>query len=98
MEIGMLVTLSSFGMLFGTLILSYFLARARSPVWPPMGIDPIAPLLPSLSTVIILIASYFTEKSLLDWRMENRKSCRANWKAALISTLLFLFFQVAVWQ
>ena len=35
----MTVTLITFGMLFGTLFLGYFLARFNAPTWPPVEIE-----------------------------------------------------------
>ncbi len=97
-EIGMLVALASFGMLFGALILSYFLARTRMPVWPPYGVDPVSPLLPSLSTTVILLASYFTEKFMFEWRSQSRALFLKNLRLTLFFTLLFLVLQGAVWS
>jgi cytochrome c oxidase subunit III len=94
-QLGMLVALASFGMLFGSLFLGYFLVRARVSQWPPIGVDPVSPLLPFLSTVVLLISSASAHKSLLV--SENAKSFRNWWRLTSFLGFVFLLLQIAVW-
>lgn len=52
-----LIAMASFGMLFGTFLLSFLLAQARNAVWPPIGVQPINRVFSYLSTGVILASS-----------------------------------------
>jgi len=64
-SVAMTVTLISFGMLFATLFLGYFLARYNAPVWPPVELQDLPKFLPLASTFVIALSSlayYMFEK------------------------------------
>lgn len=64
-SVAMTVTLISFGMLFATLFLGYFLVRSSVPMWPPVEIQGMPQFLPFLSTVFMILSSctyYWMEK------------------------------------
>ena len=52
-----LIAMASFGMLFGTLLLSFLLAQARNTNWPPIGVQPVNSILAFLSTGVIISSS-----------------------------------------
>jgi cytochrome c oxidase subunit III len=52
-----LIAMASFGMLFGTFLLSFLLAQARNVSWPPIGVSPINYAFAYLSTGLILASS-----------------------------------------
>lgn len=63
-SVAMTVVLCSFGMLFATLFLGYFILRSNSPIWPPVEIEGMPQLLPFISTVFMILSSvtyYFFE-------------------------------------
>ena len=63
-SVAMTVILCSFGMLFATLFLGYFLLRFNSPVWPPVEIEGMPQGLPLFSTIVMVLSSvtyYFFE-------------------------------------
>jgi heme/copper-type cytochrome/quinol oxidase subunit 3 len=53
-QIGMLVAIASWAMLFGTLVLSLMLAKARVRVWPPIGSEPMPFTLTTLAVLATL--------------------------------------------
>src|SRR5438045_3399877 len=92
-ELGMLVGLASFGMLFGTLILSYMLARARYPVWPPLGAEPLKPLLPSLSTLVLIVSSITVQQGHRNFLARNVAAFRRWWTATIVLGFAFMGLQ-----
>jgi cytochrome c oxidase subunit 3 len=58
-SIAMVVTLVSFGMLFLTLMMSFALYRFTNPVWPPAGMERPSLVIPTISTLIIVLSSIF---------------------------------------
>ncbi|HVJ63864.1 MAG TPA: hypothetical protein VM901_01275 [Bdellovibrionota bacterium] len=60
-----LIAMASFGMLFGTFLLSFLLAEARNAVWPPIGVQPINSVYAIFATGIIAASS------LLYWNAET---------------------------
>ena len=96
-ELGMLVGMASIGMLFGTLMLSYGLARLRSPVWPPIGVTPIGAYFPSMGTAVLLASSYFVHEAQKSFMAQDFSRFRAFWRNASLLGVLFLGLQVAFW-
>ena len=92
-ETGMLVLLSSFGMLFGGLLLAYGLMRARAPVWPPAGADDISPWIAGFSTFVAFVSSYRVEKGVSAFLARDLKGFRIAWLQSLGLGLLFLMSQ-----
>ncbi len=69
--VGMIVTLTSFAMLFATLMMGFAIYRFTTPVWPPQGMVRPSLLIPSLSTLSIFLSSMsyiWYEKNLKDKR------------------------------
>lgn len=67
-----MIAMASFGMLFGTLVLSFLLAQARNASWPPIGVQPINPAFPYLATGVILASSllyHFGAKQASKWHL-----------------------------
>ncbi|EQC43212.1 cytochrome c oxidase subunit 3 [Bacteriovorax sp. Seq25_V] len=97
-SIGMIVLLISFTMLFATLLLGYVVFRMTSEVWPPMGIQRISLVLPTISTIIIALSSltYFNfEKS---YKAKELKNAKLNFALTFLAGLAFMFVQVTLWQ
>jgi heme/copper-type cytochrome/quinol oxidase subunit 3 len=96
-QLGMLVALASFGMLFGTLVLSYLLARARAPVWPPLGVEPLPVLIPILSMPLMLGSSALVHEAWKRFLAGDRGGFRRFWGAATVAGLAFLALQTQIW-
>lgn len=97
-SIGMIVLLTSFAMLFATLLLGYLIFRLTSEVWPPMGIDPISLTIPSLSTLIIALSSMTYVKFQNIYASKNLKGLKIFYGLTLAAGILFLIAQLALWQ
>jgi cytochrome c oxidase subunit 3 len=57
-SVAMTVTLISFGMLFATMFLGFFLVRFNTAVWPPIEIQGMPQVLPLLSTLVMGLSSF----------------------------------------
>lgn len=91
-SVAMTVTLISFGMLFATLFLGYFLLRFNSPTWPPVEIQNMPQLIPFLSTLVMALSSvtyYLLEK--------NGPQRKLYWALTFIFGLGFLALQWSLW-
>jgi cytochrome c oxidase subunit 3 len=97
LETGAMVAMASFGMLFGTLLLSYGLARLRAPVWPPIGAEPINPWLPTLSVIAVLLSSYTVQEAVSRWQQGKHSEFSTWWQRTLWLGLAFLAVQTGVW-
>jgi cytochrome c oxidase subunit 3 len=95
-ELGTWVAMASFGMLFGTFLLSYLLARVRFPVWPPIGADPVPLGIPTLSTGVLVLSSFFVYKANQSFP-STPQSFFKNWNFSLALGLLFLVLQGGLW-
>lgn len=91
-SVAMTVTLISFGMLFGTVFLGYFLVRFNSPTWPPVEIENLPKLLPFLSTVVMALSSFTYFKF-----EKSGGAKKALWTSTVFLGLLFLALQWVLW-
>lgn len=92
-SVAMTVTLISFGMMFATLFLGYFLVRANSPVWPPVEIENLPKLIPFFSTLVMALSSFTY------WKMEKESEKRKTfWLATTALGILFLVSQWSLWN
>ncbi len=91
-SVAMTVTLISFGMMFASLFLGYFLVRFNAPAWPPVEIENLPKLLPFLSTVVMGLSSWTFV--LLEKRSEKKKL----WLATVGLGILFLVLQFLLWN
>lgn len=91
-SIAMIVTLISFGMLFLTLMMSFALFRFTADVWPPAGMVKPSLLLPTLSTLIIILSSYTL------WKFEKNLQQIHFLLSTLMLGLSFMFTQTLFWQ
>jgi cytochrome c oxidase subunit 3 len=92
------VALISWAMLFATLFLGYAIYRSSANVWPPMGLTKISLVYPGISTLIVLISSYFaflTRKSSLEGNLIKTK---LNLNLTLFFGLGFLISQSYLWH
>jgi cytochrome c oxidase subunit III len=95
-SVAMTVALISWGMLFATMFLGYFLVRFNSPVWPPVEIEDLPQLLPLVSTLTMLLSS------LTYWWMEKQafsslKTAQFCWALTTLLGLSFLGLQWVLW-
>lgn len=70
-QVGMMVLIGSFAMLFGTLLLSYMLIRERQGVWPPIGVEPLDAKITTISTIAVLASSIFIHFAIKAYRVAD---------------------------
>lgn len=58
-NLAMMITILMGSMLFATLFMGYAIYRSNATIWPPLGIQKISLLIPTLSTIIIALSSWF---------------------------------------
>ncbi|MEZ4815199.1 MAG: hypothetical protein R3A80_08360 [Bdellovibrionota bacterium] len=88
-ELFFLVSLASWVMLFGTLILSFILARIKTPLWPPPYIESFPLLVPSFSTLAIGLSSVFVTKGFSAYKLNKQSDFKFYWLLAIVTGLLF---------
>lgn len=95
-SVAMIVTLVSFGMLFLTLMMAFAMFRFTAPVWPPAGMTRPDLFLPTLSTVMIFLSSFFYIK--FEKNTVSGKIDRKNLTVTLILGLAFMLSQFLFWN
>jgi cytochrome c oxidase subunit III len=96
-SVAMTVALISWGMLFATMFLGYFLVRFNAPVWPPVEIAELPQVLPLFSTLVMLLSSltYFQlEKKVLSELVTGKWY----WSASVVLGVVFLVMQWLLWS
>jgi cytochrome c oxidase subunit 3 len=93
-QVGLWVATASFGMLFGTLLLSFLLLRSRAPVWPPLGAEPLDPLLPTLATLVLLLSSVYLHFAPEKLAGGDARGFAVFWKTGTLLGLSFMALQV----
>lgn len=97
-SIGMTVLLVSFTMLFATLLLGYTVFRLTNDIWPPMGMERVDLALPTLSTIVIALSSWFYysfEKSFL---ADEKKQSVVHFLITLGLGFGFMLTQFLLWE
>jgi cytochrome c oxidase subunit III len=91
-SVAMTVTLISFGMMFASLFLGFFLVRFSAPVWPPVEIENLPKLIPFFSTIVMALSSFTY------WKMEKGIEKRKTfWLLTVTLGILFLVSQWSLW-
>ncbi|NCN27977.1 hypothetical protein GW915_10415 [bacterium] len=88
-----MITLASWGMLFGTFVLSAGLARVRASQWPPDGIIGLDAYLPSIATLALILSSVLIHKGYMRFDKENLKEFKFYWGLGLLMGVFFLALQ-----
>ena len=101
-QLGMIVFLASWAMMFSGIFFAYGMVRLRAPAWPPAGVPPFPLLLPAVNTAILLASSLTLHRGLT--RVLAGKAGALRWwlLATLALGLVFLALQGLVfwtmWQ
>ncbi len=93
----MMITLISGTMLFMTLFMGYAIYRTSADVWPPLGIPKISLVIPFISTVVILLSSWFAYQVKTQVRMGHFIKARFNLNITLLLGMTFLLVQSYLW-
>jgi len=90
-SVAMTVTLVSFGMLFATFFLGYFLVRFNTAVWPPAELLFLPQSTPFFSSCVIILSSVMYEV------FKKYDSKKYLW-LSFIMGLGFVFLQIKLWS
>ena len=96
--VGMVVALSSWGMMFACFFFVYFGLRAQALAWPPPGLPRLPLLLPTINTMVIVGSSLTLVRALKEMRAgHNRLASR--WMGITLGLgLLFVALQCLLWR
>ena len=94
--LGMTMVLISGTMLFATLLMGYAVYRTSAPTWPPAGTLPVKLVFPLLSTVSILLSSFFMHK--VGTELKDLKKAKMNLDTTLVLGFVFMGLQTLFWS
>lgn len=97
-NLAMNMVLISGSMLFATLLMGYSLFRSSSSTWPPEGIRAISLGYPMLSTVTILLSSWFCSRVRGNVALNDFRSAKMNLNTTLVLGFLFMLIQSLLWM
>jgi cytochrome c oxidase subunit III len=92
-SVAMTVALVSWGMLFATLFLGYFLVRFNAPSWPPVEIQAMPQAVPFVSLLVMFMSS------ITYWKFESTPERRKTfWVLTTLLGFAFLALQWTLWK
>ncbi len=94
--LGMTMVLISGTMLFATLLMGYAVYRTSATMWPPPGTLPVSLGFPVLSTLTIILSSYFMRKVRME--IKDTKKAKMNLDTTLVLGFLFMGLQTLFWN
>lgn len=97
-DLAMMVTLISAAMLFLTLFMGYAVYRSSAEAWPPEGMNKIPMMLPLLSTLLIVVSSWFAFQTKVKAGQNNFKAARLNLHLTLVLGFGFMLSQSLLWS
>lgn len=97
-SIAMFTAMISFSMLFLTLFMGYAMYRLRANTWPPMGMDKVELLIPTLSLLVAIISSLFLEQSKKHLQQGSLAKGRRYYIATFLLGLVFVVLQFLFWK
>jgi cytochrome c oxidase subunit 3 len=97
-DLAMMVTLISGAMLFLTLFMGYAVYRSSAEAWPPVGMNKIPMTLPLLSTLLIVVSSWFAYQTKIKASQNNFKAARKRLHLTLVLGFGFMLSQAFLWK
>ena len=97
-QLGMLIFLGSWAMMFAALFFSYGFSRTRAVTWPPPGAPPLPLLLPGVNTLVLLASSFTFSRALAELRRGERGSFLRMVGVTFGLGALFLALQLVVFR
>lgn len=92
------IVIISMAMLFATLFMGYAIYRSSAPVWPPMGIQRVSLFLPSLSTVVLFISSFFCYQVSVSTKKNELSKGHKYLNLTILFGLGFMVLQGLLWN
>lgn len=96
-NLAMTITIVMGSMLFATLFMGYAIYRSNAVAWPPLGIPKISLLIPTLSTFIIALSSWFAFQVRKLMTVNNMNKAHQQLNITLFLGILFMFCQSYLW-
>ncbi len=96
-NLAMTVTLISGAMLFTTLFMGYAIYRTSADQWPPLGVGRVSLVLPTVSTLMILVSSWFAYQVRLNVKAQSFKDAKTNLNITLGLGIGFMLVQSLLW-
>ncbi|MCC6803271.1 MAG: heme-copper oxidase subunit III [Anaerolineae bacterium] len=84
-------------LVFVCLIIVNLQIRGNFPSWPPPGVQPLDPVLPTLATVGLLASAVLARGGLQAIRRDRHEAFRAQWRAALALGTAFVLVMAFEW-
>jgi cytochrome c oxidase subunit 3 len=97
-QLGMVIALGSWSMMFGALFFMYFGARARAPMWPPAGLPHLPVELPAVNTAVLFASSLALARGVRLLARGQRKALAPWVGASMVLGLAFVGLQLVVWR
>lgn len=97
-NLAMTVTITGFSMFFATLMMGYAIYRSSSTFWPPMGFSKVSLTIPSISTFLILLSSWFCYQIKGNVKAHDFKKARLNLNLTLVLGFSFMVAQSFFWS
>lgn len=93
----MTITLVMGSMLFATLFMGYAIYRSNALVWPPLGIPKVSLLIPTLSTLVIAVSSWFAYQVRKCMTLNDFNKAHQHLNFTLVLGTLFMISQGYLW-
>jgi cytochrome c oxidase subunit III len=97
-NLAMTVTITGLSMFFATLMMGYAIYRSSSTFWPPMGFSKVSLTVPSISTFLILLSSWFCYQIKGNVKARDLKKARLNLNLTLLLGIGFMITQSLFWS
>lgn len=97
-QIGMIVFLASWGMVFLTLFFALAVLRLQATEWPPAGSPPLPEMAPALNTGLLLGSSLLLHRGVRAVRAGRPAGLRAPLAGAMLLGAAFLALQIEIWR
>lgn len=89
-RLGMTIFQASWIMVFIAMIIVNWQLRFSYAQWPPEGVAPFDPLLPSIATLALLLSAALVRRGWRDLRAGGLAGFLANWRLAMLLGLVFM--------
>lgn len=100
-RLGMNIFQISWIMAFMAIIVVNWQLRFSYKEWPPAGVEPLSPILPTIATLCLLVSSWLVRNGLKVLRDNHRETYLNNWRLAIglglsfMAIIVFEFFTVS---
>lgn len=94
---GMFIFQATWILAFVSLSIVNLMLRATSPEWPPLGVEKLNPLLPTIVTVGLVLSVFFVRKGMRAVSADDANRFLVQWRTALLFGAAFMLVMVYEW-